>query len=1068
MKKIVLFLTILALSAVTALGQSTTASIKGNVTDQSGASVASAKITVTSPAQGIVRVTNTNGSGDYEVPSLPPGSYTVKVEGSGFQPEQAEKVVVEVSQNIVQNFSLKVASSATVVNVEGTAPIIDSTTMTVGTVVDQRVVQEFPLNGRHFVDLTLLVPGSVTPPQNGFLTAPLRGQGSFAVNSAGMREDQVNWMINGINLSDMVQNQVTFQPVISTVGEFKVDNSTYSADYGRNAGAIVTIASRSGTNQYHGELYEYLRNDFFDARNAFNRSFSSTGTPLPENEFIRNQFGGDFGGPIWKDKTFFFASYEGERQRQGLALSTNVFPDGTPNPTVASCEAKGAVVTRACIAAVGNPVSNSLLGLIPRANTTIGNSPVANAFVGAATAPVNIDQGTIDINHNFSDNDRLHGYYVFQHDLRQEAGAGTDLPGFGDTREGHRQVFTLGETHVFTSNIVNEGNIGYNRIHLVFAPNTTVSPSSLGLSATLGANEQFMPTIEDLQNGVLFGAERGFPQGRGDTTGVLNDNLSWIKGRHSLKFGGEFRDFRNNNFNGDPGQLIFNTDADFMNGLVDSSARTIGNVSDRITQNSLDFYVMDSFKWKSYFTWELGLRYGWNMTPTEADGRFFNFVPGGATGSTLVQSNTPYRQNDRDFQPRVGFAWDLFHDGKTVLRSGYALQYDEPITGVVTGLASNPPFALPISFATPTPFSGLPAVFGGIPASLSPTFVNPNFTNPYVQSWNLNIQQEITSKTSVMVGYFGNKGTHLEDDINANQTAVLGSVGPGNTNPLKNNTALPFQLLSPNNPIQQGTPIPLSSLILEHTSGSNSNYNALWATATHKTSHHLQFNASYTYSHAIDEISRDEAGTPVLQNSNDIFLARASSDFDVRHRFIGNAIYDLPGNPNNRLLGGWQVAPIVSLQSGSPFNIVVNNSSSIIGASNTITPNASAPLQISNNPLGQWIANPNVLSSPGDNFGNLGRNAVTGPSFLNTDMSLAKNTKITERINLQIRCDAFDLFNHPNYANPGPQSGTFLNAVLTPGSASQTTTFSTITATRFPTGDFGSSRQLQLAAKLTF
>lgn len=1066
LKKVAFLVSLLTLLYATAFAQ-ITASIKGNVTDSTGAAVAGAKVTVTSPASGIVRTTNTGSTGDYEVPALPPGDYTVKIEGGGFQPEQAEHVRIEVSQNIVQNFTMRPATAATTVTVEGAAPIIDSTTMTVGQVIDQRVVQEFPLNGRHFVDLALLVPGSVTPPQNGFLTAPLRGQGSFAVNSAGMREDQVNWTINGINLSDMVQNQITFQPVISTVGEFKVDNSTYSADYGRNAGAIVTIASRSGTNQFHGELYEYLRNDFFDARNAFNRSFSSTGTPLRENEFRRNQFGGDFGGPIWKDKTFFFATYEGERQRQGLALSTNVFPDGAANPTVASCEVKGAAVTRNCIAAVGNPVSNALLGLIPHANTTIGKSAVANAFIGSATAPVNIDQGTIDINHNFSADDRLHGYYVYQHDLRQEAGAGTDLPGFGDTREGHRQVFTLGETHVFTSSLINEVNLGYNRIHLVFAPDTAVSPSSLGLSNTLGANELFMPTILDQQNGILFGAERGFPQGRGDTTASVNDNLSWIKGRHSLKFGFEFRDFRNNNFNGDPGQLIFNTDADFMNGLVDSSARTVGSVADRITQNSLDFYAMDSFRWKTYFTWELGIRYSWNKTPTEADGRFFDFVPGGAMGSTLVQTNTPYQQNDRDFAPRVGFAWDLFHDGKTVLRSGYALQYDEPITGLVTGLASNPPFALPISFATPTPFAGLPAVFGGIPASLSPTFVDPNFTNPYVQSWNVNIQQELTGKTSFMVGYFGNKGTHLEDDINANQTAVLGKVAPGNINPMKNNMALPFQLLSPNNPIRQGTAIPLSPLILEHTSGSNSNYNAFWATATHKTSHHLQFNLSYTYSHAIDEISRDEAGTPVLLNSNNIFLARASSDFDVRNRFVGNAIYDLPGNPNNRLLGGWQIAPIVTLQSGSPFNIVVNNSSGIIGASNTITPNASAPLQISGNPLGQWIANPLVLSLPGNNFGTLGRNSVTGPNFLNLDFSLAKNTKITERMTLQIRCDAFDLFNHPNYGNPGPQSGTFLNAVLTPG-ASQTTTFSTINATRFPTGDFGSSRQLQLAAKLTF
>src|SRR5215472_13112728 len=242
LKKIAFLLSVLSLLlAVTAFAQ-TTASIKGTVTDTSGAAVVGAKVTVTSSAIGIDRNTTTNANGDYEVPALPPGVYTVKIEQSGFQPQQAEHVTLEVSKNTVQNFGLKVASATEVVTVEGTAPIIEATTMTVGQTINQNTVQEIPLNGRHFVDLALLIPGSVVPPQNGFLTAPLRGQGSFAFNTAGNREDAVNFMINGINLNDMVQNQVTFQPTINTVSEFKVDNSTYSAEYGRNSGAIVNIA----------------------------------------------------------------------------------------------------------------------------------------------------------------------------------------------------------------------------------------------------------------------------------------------------------------------------------------------------------------------------------------------------------------------------------------------------------------------------------------------------------------------------------------------------------------------------------------------------------------------------------------------------------------------------------------------------------------------------------------------------------------------------------------------------------------------------------------------------------
>src|SRR6476646_3283634 len=276
----------------------TTANIQGTVSDQSGAAVAGAKITVKNTAMGIERTTQTNSTGAYEVPALPPGTYSVQVEMTGFESQLAKNLVLQVSQNSVQNFGLKVASTSEVVTVEATAPLVEATTITVGQTISQRTVQEIPLNGRHFVDLGLLIPGSVTPPQNGFLTAPLRGQGSFAINTAGNREDTVNFMINGINLNDMAQNQITFQPSINTVSEFKADNSTFSAEYGRNSGAIVNIATRSGTNQFHGEAFEFLRNSALDSRNFFER----TPDPAP---FHRNQFGFNLGGPLIKNKAFF-------------------------------------------------------------------------------------------------------------------------------------------------------------------------------------------------------------------------------------------------------------------------------------------------------------------------------------------------------------------------------------------------------------------------------------------------------------------------------------------------------------------------------------------------------------------------------------------------------------------------------------------------------------------------------------------------------------------------------------------------------------------------------------------
>ncbi|HEY6306542.1 MAG TPA: carboxypeptidase regulatory-like domain-containing protein [Candidatus Angelobacter sp.] len=1018
------------LLAVVAFGQNT-ASIKGTVTDPSGAAVVGAKVTARGPL-GIERAAQTNSGGDYEIPALPPGVYSVEVQMSGFQTQDAKDLALEVSNNAVQNFSLKVATATETVTVEATAPVIETTTMTVGQTINQRTVQDIPLNGRHFVDLALLVPGTVVPPQNGFLTAPLRGQGSFAFNSAGGREDAINFMINGINLSDMVQNQVTFQPTINTVSEFKIDNSTYSAEYGRNSGSIVNIATRSGTDAFHGEVYDYLRNSYFDARNAFN--------PItqPQSPFKRNQFGADFGGPLHKGKTYFFLSYEGLRHRQGLNTSSLVWSDSQ----------------RADIAAIGNPVANGLMGLVPHANATIGGKP---AFLGSATAPVNIDQGTVDFSHNFSDKDSLHGYYADQQDFRGEPTQGANIPGFGDTRAGHRQVLTLGESHVFTANTVNEVRLGANRIHIVFTPQNLTTPSSLGLSSALGPNELFMPTIAITDLGLTFGDERAFPQGRGDTGFELGDTLSWIRGKHSFKFGSEARDFRNDNFNGDPGQLVFSCSTNvavatatcptlgaagnfFGNADPGSAARTVGNVANRINVGALDFFAQDSWKVFSRLTLELGLRYAWNGTPTEADARFVNFGPGLGTASVLLPASQPYAQNNKNFQPRVGFSWNIFKD--TVLRAGYAYQVDQPISGVVTGLNSNPPFALPISVAgattaTPLPFGSLTGSFNGLPASIAPSVVSPNFRNADVQSWNLNLEQQVTHSLGVMVGYFASKGTHLEIDQDINQFTILGT-----------SASRPFTKLSATSAILPG--VSLANSLTERESNGTSTYNALWVTANKRMTHGLQFNASYAWSHSIDENSRNDQGV-VVQDSTNIFGSVGSSDFDARHRFVANAIYDLPFK-GNRFISGWSLAPILSFQSGNPFNVVVSTSS-ITGVA-TVRPNLSGTPVVTGNPFTGWFASNAVFVSPGNAFGIVGRNAFVGPGFGDVDFSVIKNTKVTERMNVQFRADAFDLLNHPNYGQPGG----------TVGSAS----FGLIGSTRFPTGDSGSSRQLQLALKLQF
>jgi outer membrane receptor protein involved in Fe transport len=1026
----------------------TTGSIQGNVTDSSGAAIAGARVVVKNAATGIERQVQTNASGDYEVAALPLGIYTVEVQSEKFATQVAKDVRLEVGRNSVQNFNMNVASSGEVITVEANAATIDTTTITVGQTIDRKTVQEIPLNGRHFVDLALLIPGTVTPPQNGFLTAPLRGQGSFAFNTAGNREDTVNFMVNGINLNDMVQNQITFQPSINTVSEFKVDNSTYSAEYGRNSGAIVNIATRSGANGYHGEVFEFVRNHDLDARNFFNTRFLTnpiTGvqTPNPQATFKRNSFGANFGGPIYKDKTFFFLSYEGLRQRQGIPLNATVLSDAQ----------------RAQVVAGGNATSNQLLSLIPTANS-------GNAFVGSALAPVNIDQGTADISHNFSSNLRLHGYYALQEDLRQEPTLqGDTLPGFGDTRQSRRQIATVNLDQTLNSNMVNEVRVGFNRIHIVFAPNALQNPATFGIVDGINANAG-LPFITIGQTQIALGGPNGFPQGRGDTTGVLSDTLNYLRGRHSLKFGGEFRRMTNNNFNSDTGTLGFSSIAQFIAGTPSSFTLSPGNNPSRIAVNNLGFFVQDSWKTTKQLTLELGLRYDWNATPTEAQNRFVNFLP--ATDS-LVQVDTPYKQNNKNFQPRLGFAYDVFGSGKTVVRGAYAILTDQPITGLVTGLTNNPPLGNPLTFGGggTTTYATLIADAKG--NGLAPIVVDPNFDNSYIESYNFNIQQQLTNNWTVMTGYFGSAGRHLRTRINENQLV---------------NGARPFAHLSASSPILPGAAV---GNISDNVSNGNSSYNALWITSNLRAFHGLQFNTSYTFSKSLDYTSQNGQGV-VIQNSLNPAGDKGLSDFDARNRFVVNFIYDLPFK-GNRLVDGWQIGSIISDQSGNPVNILANGNG--IGGFTglaTLRPDLTGPIQMSNNtPLSNGSGNVQYFANsvcdpflaaktgqpcaPGATFtvpdvpggtiptyhlGNFGRNVIIGPGFNNVDMSLVKHTKINERFSSELRFEAFDLLNHANFGQPG--------RVAQAGS----TSFGVISSTRFPTGDSGSARQLQFAAKLTF
>ena len=1011
---LLIFLVILSTCPDDMLGQST-AALQGTITDASGAVVPGAKIVVRSQDTGEERTVESDSAGVYVVSALPVGTYRVNVTASGMQSVVANDVLLEVGQTAGQNFSLRVASSTETIEVISSAPVVTSETVTLGEVIDQRTVQEIPLNGRHFLDIGFLVPGTVTPPQNANLAAPLRGQGFFGLNTAGGREDTVNFMVNGINLHDFGGgNQITFQPTIGTIAEFKMDNSTFNAEYGFKSGGIVNMATRSGTNQWHGEIYEYLRNHDMDARNF--------GNPigLQQAPFHRNQFGGNGGGPIKKDKTFVYMSYEGLRHLQGQPLSATVL----------------SAAQRAQALATGDAVIQKLLPLIPEAN-----SP-GNVYASTAPAPVTANQGSVHVSHSLNDANRLSVYYAYQADLRGEppSTVNNNLPGYGDVRTGNRQLMTINETAVISPTFVNEFRLGYNRLHLPFDPQTTLTATQFGINSGVPA----MPQINIAGGSLEFGGNNGEPSFRGDYTAVASDSMNWVHGKHSIKFGAEFRRNDNNNYSYTPGTFTFPSITAFINDQASAFSANPSNRSSRIFVNMLGAFVQDSYKVKPNFMLEIGLRYSWYGTPTEAENRFVVFDPTTDSLNQVGSSSGPskaYDQNALNFEPRIGLSWDVFKTGKTVVRSAYAIQTDGPNTGQVIPLAQNPPFAFPVSFS-PTasiPFVSFLNAFSAVGGIVSPTSVVHNYKNDYAQSWNFNIQQQLAKTFSLQASYVGMKGTHLNIERNYNQP--IGGVRP-------------YPFLSASSPIDPGKQ--LGNITVMESDG-NSSYNALWVTATKRLSKGLQFSASYTFSKSIDEVSRTAQGL-LVQNSYNLRGDRGLSDFDARHRFTLNGIYELPLH-GNRWKDGWQFAPVITLQSGNPITFKTTNTS-FTGAA-TLRPSVTGPVQTGYSPspngnatFVEYIQNPTVFYDQGAAYGNLGRNVIIGPGFANVDIALMKQTMIREKIRLEIRADAFDALNHANFGQPGVTAAT--------------STFGLISNTRYPTGDSGSSRQMQVAMKLVF
>jgi hypothetical protein len=979
----------------------TTGVVQGRVFDASSSAVPGAIVTLEDDSTGFTSSGSSGQDGRYYVAPVPAGIYTVRVEATAFRTQVVKDLIVGAGRTLVRDFWLVVGPQTESIVVRAEVPLVERATATVSHTVTARTIREIPLNGRHFIDLGLLVPGAVAPSQTGFSTRPIRGVGALAFNVGGNREEAVGFLVNGVTTNNLTFGSLIFEPPLGSIEEVKVDTTALSAEHGHVSGAIVNIVTRSGTDTYHGEVFEFLRNDALDARNFFEFT-----TPDP-HPFKRNQFGGSGGGPIRRGRTFFWAAYEGLRQRQAVDMNSLVLSD----------EQRAAAI---------HPAVRQLLPLIPHANYFDADG--TPRFVGSAPALVDTDRWTIDLRHGLGRNGRVSVFYGGQRVEAIEPGAlGNSIPGFGSVLRPTMNLVTVGETHTFGTGLVNEARFGRSRLNGGTFPAAPLNPIEFGIrnGVTRPIGLPQMIVAGDLN----FGGPGSLPQGRFDTLYIVNDTLSRATGAHAIKLGGEYRHFINENFAEGTGTFNFPTVDAFLAGTANAFNTTLGERRSTIDQRALSLFVQDRVMIHNAFTLELGVRYEWHVTPTERDNKFVVFDPSRAVLVQVgVDRDEIYGQNNRNIQPRVGVIWDMSRTGRTVLRAAYTRTADQPGTTMVRDTAGNPPFAVPLTAAGPIPLDS--ALERTRPGGLAPASVDHGFRNASLDSWNVNVQRQLARNAAVAGGYLGSRGRNLRISRNINQP--VGGVRP-------------YPTISTVSSILPGAAL---GNISQAESSGFSTYHAAWVSFTRRATRGLQIDTSYTWSKSLDTNSLNSLGFAV-QDAYDIPNQYGLSDFDARHRFVLSAMYTGPID-GHVLTRGWQVAAVVQSQSGNPVNLVTSNST-LNGVPNSVRPDVTGPIRIVGS-VDQWF-DPSVFVAV-DRFGNLGRNAIVGPAFHNVDLSVVKNFRVGFRYGAQVRVDAFDVFNHPNLGPPG-------NIVGSP-------TFGKITRTRLPTGEAGSSRQIQLAARLSF
>ena len=987
--------------------QVNTGSITGYVLDPASRPIAGAEVAASDALRSTVRQTATDSNGLYYFADLPPAAYTVTCSAKGFGPV-ATALEVAVNANARADFHLPVAARREKVTVEGIVHTLQTESGELGTVIDQGRIDSLPLNQRDFLQLALLTPGVLPPAQNSELST----RGSFAMHANGAREEYNNYLLDGVDNNDQDVNRFVLQPSVDTIQEFKIATNSYSAEYGRNAGGQVNVVTRSGTNDWHGFGYDYLRNRDLDARNFFDGSVKP--------EYVRNQFGGGAGGRIIKNRTFLYVTYDALRERSGLSQLATV-PTAEERAGDLSSLSSPVVDPFTQMPFPGNrippslidPLAAKVLAMYPLPNLpgTVGN------YLAQPIGQDNMWQFSGRLDERLTDMDWLTLRYSYGHNDLYEPYAenSTQVPGYGDYLYDRGHNALIHYEHVFSPRTVDSLVLGLNRATRLLLPqNYQTNVNQLWGVSYLPADpvDYGFPSVS-IAGFSPVGDVTSLPINRHPTTYQVNDELSTVRGRHVFKIGAEYRWLAQNGIldvygRGSmsfAGALSGSGVSDLLLGLPTFAIQSTFDNTQTLRTSATNVYVQDDWKVAPRLTLNLGVRYEFNTPPTDPTNRMaaYDFATGQVEQvGTHGQSRSGVRPDYRDVAPRVGFAWSL--TPHTVMRGGYGIYYDAGMVVVNSALYFNPPyFNIRVFFPSE---AGLLTLANPFPLNLSfvppPSLstLSPNLTTANIQAWNYTLQRELPRMGTVTLSYAGSKGTHLIYSRNINQPAP----GPGDPG-----TRVP-------NPAFGG--------IDYIDSGANSSFNSLQVAFNRPLGRGLSVLAAYTCSKSIDDTSAFEPTVTdqnFPQNSYDYHAERALSSFDMRHRAAVAYVYRLPFH--SRWLRNFENTGIVTVQSGQPLSPLIefdnSNTGNTGGAGNGYDrPNVAGDWRLANPTPQEWFNTAAFAIPPQYTFGNAGRNILTGPGLFTVDTSLARRFQVGEHHAITFEAQAFNVLNRTNFDMP--------------------------------------------------